>query len=534
MKSRRFAHLLTLSIFVLVVAIAANDPAPTPGRWIAGDFHQHSTFTDGAFPLETVLSKSFEYGLGWAANSEHGGTGWRDGQGTPWSDADAYPEHPAKGDVVTVEREIEENGEKVKKEFRLMWRWQSLIDHAYTIIQKVRGANPDNLAATGLEWNVPGHEHCSVGIVAEDAMPIGEFEYRFDRGDKDTSGGPGGIWKDKQFNQNEHAKAVTAVEWMQENHRETGWIVFAHPERVSSYTVADFRDFNNAGPDVAFGFEGLPGHQRSGSRGGYRERAVGGGTYGGAGYYIAKVGGTWDALLGEGRNWWTFVSSDFHSLGSDFWPGQYAKTWTWVPDATGDGSYQLADIPGALRSGNSYCVHGDLIDVLEFRAHSRGKSATMGETLSTRKNRKVEATIRFHSPALNGTGDEPLVRTLQVITGAVSSRIPKTLPDGSDNPKYADETNETTKIAKVFLASEIRATGEGWYETPPFEISKIKGDSYIRIRGTNLNPSTQHETDAQGSPLADSLVTENLEIDTTEAAWRDLWFYSNPIYIDVR
>jgi len=27
----------------------------------------------------------------------------------------------------------------------------------------------------------------------------------------------------------------------------------------------------------------------------------------------AKVGGLWDSLLGEGRRFWAFVNSDFHS-----------------------------------------------------------------------------------------------------------------------------------------------------------------------------------------------------------------------------
>ena len=535
MYRRRLTHVLTLALIALAAGIASMPPAATPGRWMAGDFHQHSYLTDGSFPTDMVLVKGFEYGLAWAANSEHGGAGYRDSKGNVWSDKSVYPVSPILGDEKIVERETEQDGETVKKSFHLMWRWQSLTEFAYKVIQRVRRENPENLAATGLEWNVPGHEHCSVGIVAEDAMPIGEFEYRFDRGDDDTSGGPGGIWKGKQFNQREHAKSVEAVKWMQENHPKTGWIVFAHPERVSSFTVADFRDFNNAGPDVAFGFEGLPGHQRSSRRGGYRDRAVGGGTYGGAGYYIAEVGGTWDALLGEGRNWWTFVSSDFHSLGGDFWPGQYAKTWTWVADGDGDGEYTLADIPGALRSGNSFCVHGDLIDRLDFHAESQGKTATMGESIAAKKGKAVDVVVRFRSPEKNDNGDAPRVRTLQVITGDVSGKVEKFLDDGETlNPEYSNERNATTKIAAVFTEPEIRAVGDGWYETPPFRIKKVKKDMYVRVRGSNLLPSTQNETDAKGNPLADSLVEQNTEWDTTTAAWKDLWFYSNPVFVDVR
>ena len=82
----------------------------------------------------------------------------------------------------------------------------------------------------------------------------------------------------------------------------TSWIVPAHPERAASYSINHFRDLNNAAPTVAFGFEGMPGHQKSNPRGSYGSGAVGGGTYGGAGIFIAKVGGLWDAMLGEGRH----------------------------------------------------------------------------------------------------------------------------------------------------------------------------------------------------------------------------------------
>ena len=497
---------------------------------MAGDFHQHSYFTDGSFPVDTVLVKGFEYGLGWAANSEHGGAGWRDGQGRPWSES---PDGPILGDQKTTEREIEENGAKVKKEFPVMWRWQSLTDFAFGIIQQVRKEHPKHLAATGLEWNVPGHEHCSVGIAAEDAMPIGEFEYRFDRGDADSSGGPGGAWKGKTFNQDEHAKAVAGVEWMQRNHAKNGWIVFAHPERVSSYTVADFRDFNDAGPDVAVGFEGLPGHQGSARRGGYRERAVGEGTYGGAGWYIAKVGGVWDALLGEGRRWWAFVSSDFHSLRGDFWPGQYAKTWTWVADVNRDSEFALEDIPHGLRSGKTFAVHGDLIDSLDFRAVSKKQSAGMGETLTVRKGRKVTVRIRFRSPERNHNGDSPRVRLVQLIGGEVHPPAAKLLDDGkTPNPAYAAEENKTTRVLKLYTDSEIKLAADGWYELPPFAIPKFRKDMYFRIRGSNLTPNTKYETDAQGNPLPDLLIETETELDNFEASWRDLWFYSNPIFVN--
>ena len=83
----------------------------------------------------------------------------------------------------------------------------------------------------------------------------------------------------------------------------------------------------------------MPGHQKNSIRGGYDlEDALGigemnnrrGATYGGAGTYMSKIGGLWDALLSEGRHWWISASSDFHS-DDDFYPGEFQKTYTWLP-----------------------------------------------------------------------------------------------------------------------------------------------------------------------------------------------------------
>ena len=94
------------------------------------------------------------------------------------------------------------------------------------------------------------------------------------------------------------------------------------PNASRGYNVEHFRDFNNAGPTVAVGFETMPGHQASNTRGEYQVNfggpgidSVGVTTYGGVGIYGAKIGGLWDALLGEGRNWFFYASSDWHNRG---------------------------------------------------------------------------------------------------------------------------------------------------------------------------------------------------------------------------
>ncbi len=110
-----------------------------------------------------------------------------------------------------------------------------------------------------------------------------------------------------------------------------------------------------------------------------------------------------------------------------------------------------------------------------------------------------------------------------------------------------------------------------------FRIREVKESQYIRLRGTNLPASVPFETDASGNPLPDlytnatdtsklmipcavsgnnvpdngtsypagSLLIDgcpnHLPVKDGEkyvaydvAAWSDLWFYSNPIYIEVQ
>jgi hypothetical protein len=121
-----------------------------------------------------------------------------------------------------------------------------------------------------------------------------------------------------------------------------------------------------------------------------------------------------------------------------------------------------------------------------------------------------------------------------------------------------------------------------------FRISGVNASQYLRLRGTNLPPSVPFETDADGNPLPDmwtnpedipestpgandaiaenallqilcrpvgtnvpsNAITHTGTIDGCPnhlpvkngmkfvafdvAAWADLWFYSNPIFIEVK
>jgi hypothetical protein len=95
-----------------------------------------------------------------------------------------------------------------------------------------------------------------------------------------------------------------------------------------------------------------------------------------------------------------------------------------------------------------------------------------------------------------------------------------------------------------------------------YRIAAVKLSQYVRLRGTNLPAATPFETDVNGNPLNDyELIPYDTAIPQTipgkvvcadaacpahmrtingvkyssldVAAWADLWFYSNPVFIEV-
>jgi len=207
-----------------------------------------------------------------------------------------------------------------------------------------------------------------VGIVGAGNEPYGSgvHEYRFDEKDfdlsraneaqkevshneTDTAGNPvkvidvPAVSMDKTHQT--QADMLAAVKWLDDTYSSDAHMLVNHPSRAQQWHVGEFRALNDTAPEVCFGMEGLPGHQPDLiGRGGYdytfddktvEERAR---TCGGADWMVAKVGGLWDSLLGEGRSRWIVNDSDFHRYSTnyadskgafhatqyfDFWPGQY-------------------------------------------------------------------------------------------------------------------------------------------------------------------------------------------------------------------
>jgi hypothetical protein len=610
-----------------------------------------------------------------------------------------------------------------------MWRWQSIQEYQYPVIEYLSALKSQPLFI-GVESVVAGHEHSSTSVITGQVpasifrqplpkgpgySPLGnanamaQWEYCFDRNDTDTSRGNttvGGVvgnnWDcsvngslnaaDPSWNptamklipasgvgvgERGHAKTVEAMKWMGQNHKFQSYYVPAHLERAgpfnpngnNGYNIEHLRNFNNAAPTVAFGFETQPGHHASDARGEYTIRrnniggintdSVGGTTYGGTGVYGAQIGGVWDALLGEGRNFWFFASSDWHNRGifgpddrrstQDFYPGEYQRTYVmtrdkehkdhhgWYERNKGKDMLTPQEIVDGLRTGNAFASSGQLIDrlafvacadtplndrvgnaLLEAAALQAAKDntdidfrncATMGEKLVVRPGQEVVVAIvvrdpsgknyspySFANPSLAQIGvnqplNLPVLDHIDVIRGYVSGYKTPGSPDyagqwPSDwikNPSLdavpAAAKNTTAAILKTFSDDSWKAFHyDKQYKTMVFRIGAVKSSQYLRLRGTNLPAAVPFETDADGNPLADLYTNAtavnptvpggtdgiaanaNLRIPcasvgTTEydgcpshlpsvngqkylaydvAAWSDLWFYSNPIYIEVK
>jgi hypothetical protein len=717
-------------------------PGATAGKYVAGDFHNHSTCSDGTLSMQKKVKKSTAtWGLDWFVQAGHGGNGNRNC--TLTEDASlATPNYPFtnQGPTTTWANSIGSAallGNNAATSGN-MWRWQSIQSFQYQVLEdwSVRKSVP---LFMGLESVVAGHEHTSMSVITGQ-MPIGidaltngptpnpilgnanalaQWSYCFDRGDTDTSRGVSNQWScsfagstlsgdtggaattpttpwwsvagqklipagvpgatvtsGNGVGERGHLKTVEAIKWMVANHPNGSYYVPAHLERAgpfnplgnNGFNVEHLRNFNNAGPNVAFGMETQPGHGASADRGEYLPKrqtingvltdTVGGTTYGGTGVYGAQIGGVWDALLGEGRNFWFFASSDWHNRGifgpddrrttQDFEPGEYQKNYTLVRNGTD--KLRPQTIVDGLRSGNNFASSGQLIDRLSFVACSGLTAAqvqalavtaannntavdvtgcaNMGEKLNVAAGTNVVVAIvardpqgvnfspyTFPNPSLLQVGinrpiNQPVLDHIDLIGGLVTGFKTPGAPDYAGqwpantdwlrldgttaglNDVYpvsdpragqpvvpAAAKNTSTAIRAVFNSANWSAVTVGGAPAVAmtYTVSGVTASQYLRLRGTNLPASVPWETDASGNPLSDLYTnasdTTKLKIPCTTvgtnvpalggrnpytgnsidgcpthlpvvngvrysaydvAAWADLWFYSNPIYVQVQ
>ncbi|MEW2471515.1 phosphoesterase [Streptomyces sp. NPDC046994] len=451
-----------------------NDGKPGNSRgrvWRAGDHHVHSEYSgefdtstnppkfikgaDAVYPIVTNAIMAKNFGLTWAMCTDHGG-----------------PNHS-----------------KVN------------LEQAYPDLLRSRRLVPEVLQFWGMEFDAPALDHHTLMIPRHDdeAKMLHDLESRFATRDAFPSD-PG---------RNTEAKMVEFLKYAKDL-RQKPLVIAHHASRSATGlgvwgqdTPREFRNGNNAAPDIYVGFEGAPGHQagplNGGARGGYGNYP----THGGYDQMTARVGGLWDSLLGEGRRWWITATSDSHVHwtrgGSDFWPGEYSKTYVLARQ-------DYADIMDALRNGRIFVTTGDLITSLDLTARSQGKGAAVGETITvSRRNRTdVEIEIRFRPlEDTNHNGDRPQVSRVDLITGHITGRA------GSLDA----DTNPTTQVVARFGPKDWHKQGKEY--VVKHTLRNVETDMYARVRGTNTD---------EAEPLADG----------KESPWEDLWFYSNPVFVHVR
>jgi hypothetical protein len=183
-------HNLLNEITVLVSCTRKFRHKSGESEWVyvAGDFHQHTTYSGGDYSIGYVMEASNKFGLDWWSNSDHGGTreNWGRSSGIDLGSSVSWTCAGIK--QFGSPQEVEDAG--------FMWRWQSLRYYNFQDIILWRRIFPDKLILQAFEWNVPGHEHANVSIIAsqfdsgkENCDPLAQFEYMFDDEDKDTTGG---------------------------------------------------------------------------------------------------------------------------------------------------------------------------------------------------------------------------------------------------------------------------------------------------------------------------------------------------------
>jgi hypothetical protein len=362
-------------------------------------------------------------------------------------------------------------------------------DHAWPALLEARRAVPALIQFNGMELDVPGGEHATLIIAPgpneRDELVTIEREYNRREPLQSGSRKDGQLMLDALA----HMRALPAPP-----------LVFInHPSRTAtgvgrwgSVEPSELSAWHSAAPRVLVGMEGAPGHQAAADyRGLYRN--AGAPTFGGFDQMTALVGGVWDSMLADGRRFWITATSDSHRNvrdgGRDFDPGQYSKTYVWA-------RHEAEDILDGMRTGRMFAVTGDLIDALELTVTAvgdAGRAATMGGTLVLPANARMRVMLRVRQPA------QPALDHIDLIVGT------RRAPD-------SDRGGPQMQV-RHFAPNEWQSDGQ--WRSVWWELAIPQYGGFVRARGTNT---------AEAEPLADP---------RGENPWQDLWFYSNPVFVEM-
>ncbi|MFJ9704999.1 histidinol-phosphatase [Streptomyces sp. NPDC101234] len=442
--------------------------------------------------------------------------------------------------------------------------WMVITDHGSETHAKigVEKVNPDIVAARdqiddtlvfqGLEWNIPAAEHGTVFVHPgkNEVAVLKEFETSFDGSVKGASASTPA----------NEALAISGLNFLAEQvqRRKVKDALFLanHPARKGIDSPHEIRAWRDAQPSIAVGFEGAPGHQAGGlpkpngpgsARGIYDNSPSADSfagyplesyrTWGGFDWMTATVGGLWDSLLAEGKPWWITANSDSHNVyadtavrgpnsdfnangryndpvyggaisltDTDFWPGQYSRT------HVGSASFSYQAVMDGIRAGRVWVDHGGLISGLDAQLRSGYRAVTLGDVLHVRKGSQVDLVIEIS--LANGPNWAQFVPTLarvDVIQGDVTGAV-------SDKDTFA---TPATKVVKSFDVDKSTGTVRLSYS-----LGRLDKPVYVRLRGTDGNRSAVGINGVAVDPAGPAI-----DVLGDADPWKDLWFYSNPMWV---
>ncbi|MEU9450201.1 histidinol-phosphatase [Streptomyces sp. NPDC048277] len=442
--------------------------------------------------------------------------------------------------------------------------WMVITDHGSETHAKigVEIVNPDIVAARdqiedtlvfqGLEWNIPAAEHGTVFVHPgkNEVAVLKEFETSFDGSVKGAS---------SNTPANE-ALAISGLNFLAEQvqRRKVKDALFLanHPARKGIDSPHEIRAWRDAQPSIAVGMEGAPGHQAAGIKApqgpgsgrGYYDNSPSADsfaayplesyrTWGGFDWMTATVGGLWDSLLAEGKPWWITANSDSHNVyadsavrgpnsdfnangryndpvyggglnltDGDFWPGQYSRT------HVGSASFSYQAVMDGIRAGRVWVDHGGLISGLNAQLRSGSRAVTLGDVLHVKKGSQVDLVMEISlANGPNWAQFVPSLARVDVIQGDVTGAV-------SDKDTFA---TPTTKVVKSFEVDKSTGTVRLAYS-----LGRLDKPVYVRLRGTDGNRSAVGINGAAVDPAGPAV-----DVLGDADPWKDLWFYSNPMWV---
>ncbi|ANB09310.1 histidinol phosphatase [Streptomyces ambofaciens] len=491
-------------------ARAAGDRRGGKGfLWLAGDHHIHTQYSsDGKYRVVDQVRQGARNGMDWLVITDHGST-----------------THARIG------------VEKVNPDIR-----------------EARAAHQDTLVFQGLEWNIPAAEHGTVFVHPgrNEVSVLKQFETDYD-------GSVKGAGDSTPANE---ALAVAGLSFLADQVKrrkvKDALMLANHPARKgidSPHEIRAWRDATSEHHQIAVGFEGAPGHQAAGlpkplGAGGARGIYDGSPgvnsfpgyplesyrTWGGFDWMTATVGGLWDSLLAEGRPWWITANSDSHQVYADtaargggdfngngryddpvyagkidigqgdFWPGQYSRT------HVGSDGFSYAAVMDGIRAGRVWVDHGQLVSGLDVRVSGGGRWATLGGALHVRKGTRVTLSIDVAlAGGPNWAGFTPKLARVDVIQGDVTGPV-------------ADRDTFTAPTARVVTSYEVNKDSGTVRLT--YDLGRVDHPVYLRTRGTDGNRSAVGALGAKVDPAGPAI-----DVVGDADPWRDLWFYSNPVWV---